>query len=125
MYAARQAFALVILVAAGCTTDEGRPPVARIVASPRAIPEHDGFQTDVVLSGTTSADPIDDPEGTRPLDFVWQITGDEARYQDGTPTSPTITVRLLGDRPATVRLTVTDEDAQSATATLQLQLTIP
>lgn len=126
MYSPRQGWPLLMgtLLVASCASEQGRPPVARITAEPRAIPEHDGFQTDVILDGTTSADPIDDPDGTRPLSYAWEITGDEVRFQQGTPASPTITVRFLGDRPATVRLTVTDEDGHHSTARLQMQLTL-
>jgi hypothetical protein len=107
-----------------CQQPAGHVPVARITATPRTIPEHDGFQTDVVLSGTTSADPVDDPDGGSPLSYQWEIIGDEARLQTGMYTSPELTVRFLGTRPATIVLTVTDADGQSATAHIQMQLTL-
>ena len=113
------------LVLAACAVEEGHPPVARIAASPRAIPEHDGFQTDVLLDGSASADPFDDPDGTIPLAFAWDVRGDEFRVEAGTPEQAMMTVRLLGDRPATIRLTVTDRDGRTGIAEEQLQLTIP
>ncbi len=121
----RLTFALALAVAPiGCEQPAGHAPVARITAMPRAIPEHDAFQTDVALSGATSADPIDDPDGGLPLSYRWEIIGDEVHLEAGTFASRDLTIRLLGDRPATVRLTVTDSDGQSATASLQLQLTL-
>lgn len=137
MYGARQGLTplmllLMLLLAAmlatqllSCAVPDGRPPVARISALPKAIPEHDDFQTDVILDATTSTDPIDDPDGARPLRYEWQFSNDEVRVQSGSMTSDTITVRFLGNRPPTVRLTATDEDGLSSTATMQLQLTIP
>lgn len=126
MYWPRQESLLLIVISvAGCSLPEGHPPVARVTATPFAIPEHDGFQTDVVLDATASADPIDDPDDLRPLSYQWRLTGDEARVQAGSLTSATVTVRFLGDRPPTVTLTVTDEDGQSSSASENLQLTIP
>jgi hypothetical protein len=110
---------------AACADDSSHAPVARITATPRAIPLHDSFQTDVVLDGSASADPIDDPDGTMPLAYQWEITGDEVRVMTGTMTSPKLTVRLLGDHPATVRLTITDSTGDSSTARLQTQVTVP
>lgn len=110
---------------AGCADIEGRPPVARIDATPRAIPEHDDFQTAVVLDASRSADPIDDPDGGLPLRYAWELTNDEFRLEPGSDLeSPTVRLRFRGERPATVRLTVTDTDGQSATARLQMQLTV-
>ena len=115
--------ALTCLAACGNTND-GDPPVARIGATPRAIPEGDTFQTPVTLDASASADPIDDPSGARPLSFRWTIIGDEYRLQDGALTDAKVTLTLVGDRPATVQLTVTDEDGNSSTAQEQLQLTV-
>lgn len=108
--------------AAACGAPEGHPPVARITADPPSIPEHDGFQTQVVLDGTASADPLDPPG---PLEYHWEITNDEARFEPGsTAADPAPTVTFLGDRPATIRLTVTDQDGQSATSRYQMTLTL-
>jgi hypothetical protein len=107
-----------------CEPSTGYPPVARIDVAPRAIPENDGFQSEVVLDAQASADPIDDPEGTRGLSYRWQIIGDEFRLISGSLSGPTLTISLLGETPATVLLTVTDEDDNSNTAREQLQLTV-
>lgn len=98
--------------------------MARIAAAPRAIPEHDSFQTDVTLDGSASADPIDDPEAMRPLAYQWEISGDDVRVEAGSSMAPKLTIRLFGAHPATVKLTVTDEDGQSSTTRYQLQLTV-
>lgn len=110
---------------AACADDRtGHAPVARIDTTPNAIPEHDDFQTDVVLDGTGSADPIDDPDGGLPLTYTWDISGDEVHVEQGALTAPTLTVRFQGLRPATIRLTVTDTTGQSGSARVQLQLTL-
>jgi hypothetical protein len=116
--------ALVLGPAASCATDGGYPPVARITFAPGNIPENDGFQTPVVLDGSTSADPVDDPENQRPLRYAWEIIGDEYRVTEGSLSSSMLTVTLLGERPATIALTVTDEDGNAVTARKQLQLTV-
>jgi hypothetical protein len=113
-----------LVVVACADHGQGRPPVARIAAAPRAIPEGDDFRTDVVIDGRGSTDPVDDPEGTAPLSFRWRIEGDEARFVDGHESSATATIRLAGRRPARLHLTVTDEDGDDATDVHALQLTI-
>jgi hypothetical protein len=108
----------------GCTLDEGRPPLARIDITPPSILENDGFQTAVTLDGTASADPLDDPEGDDQLDFFWEILDDEYRFEGSRASSPAPVVRLRGDRPATIVLTVTDQDGLEATAVAHVQLTV-
>jgi hypothetical protein len=115
----------IAALAGGCTLADARPPIARIDVAPAAIPENDGFQTEVVLDASRSADPIDDPEGDESLEIRWEIIGDEARYASGDgATDPTPTLTFRGDQPATIRLTVTDADGLEATATEHLQLTV-
>jgi hypothetical protein len=109
----------------GCGAPPGYPPVARIAASPPSILVNDAFMTVVTLDGRTSADPIDDPDGTRPLAYRWTIGGDEYRVDEGSLTTPVLKLRFIGETPATITLTVTDEDGSSSTARRQLQLTIP
>ncbi len=117
--------ALAAVALGGCVVEDGRPPLARIELVPEAIPENDGFQTAVTLDGTTSADPIDDPDGAAPLDHHWEIIGDEAEFEPGDDADDAAPqVRFRGDRPATIRLTVTDRSGLDATATVQLQLTV-
>ena len=109
---------------AGCAIEPGHPPVARIEADPGTIPEHDGFETVVILDGTESADPVDDPDGTAGLGYAWTITGDEFRFESGDASSPAPQVRFRGETPATIELTVTDAEGDENTASVQLQLTV-
>jgi hypothetical protein len=107
-----------------CDISDDRPPVARIGLSPKLIPERDSFNTDVVLDGSSSDDPIDDAEGLLPLRYDWEVSGDEHRVQAGSLTDAMVTLRFEGFRPAPIALTVTDVDGQTNTASTQLQLTI-
>jgi hypothetical protein len=127
MYRSLQAalFAALLAPVGACTGNDGYPPVARIEVMPGAVLENDGFSTAVLLDGRTSADPIDDPDGERPLRYEWEIVGDEYRIDDGSLGSAMLTVRFLGETPATIFLTVTDEDGNASTARQQLQLTLP
>jgi hypothetical protein len=123
---AAPAIALACLLAAGClAADEGRPPIARIDLDPGAIPEDDAFRTPVTLDGRGSADPIDDPEGAQRLLFHWELLGDEGRFEEGSrPSDPAPVVRFRGNRPPTIRLTVTDPDGLTGTTSAQLRLTV-
>jgi len=116
--------ALAVLAVSGCALEDGRPPLARISIDPPAIVENDGMQTPVILDGTESADPLDDPEGDAPLSYRWQILDDEFEFVDSRETSPRATIRLRGDRPATVLLTVSDRDGLEAVAVEHVQLTV-
>jgi hypothetical protein len=126
--AVRLAWGIAVGTAAGgaaCTSADGRPPLARITLEPEAILANDEFQTPVTLDGTRSADSVDDPEGTGPLTYAWTIEGDEYRLEAGSSeTASTLVVRFRGDRPATVRLTVGDQDGLDAFAVARVRLTI-
>ena len=117
---------VALAVAAGlaaCAGADGRPPVARIELDPDQIGENDGFQTAVTLDGAASADPVDHPDGAM-LEYAWQILDDEFRLEPGSRTyHEAPVVRLRGDRPATIILTVTDEDGLTSTTTAHLRLT--
>ena len=71
-----------------------------------------------------SADQLDDPDGSRPLDYQWTIVGDEFRFADGSDTSQAPVVEFRGDRSATIELTVTDEDGMTSTVSFQMTLTV-
>ena len=114
----------VVLFLGACDQPVGHPPIARIDLVPSAIPAFDNFQTVVELDGQASADPVDDPDGSAPLTYSWQILDSENRFEMGRATSPAPKVRFLGDRPPTIVLTVTDLDGQEATATKNLALTV-
>jgi hypothetical protein len=109
---------------AACDAPIGHPPIARIELAPGAIPAHDEFQTAVTLDGEKSADPIDDPAGKRPLTYQWDIADAEHRFDSGGGDSKTPVVRFRGERPATIVLTVTDEDGNSSSTTKHLDLTV-
>ena len=116
---------VAITTLGGCAVEDGRPPQARIDISPGAIPEDDNFETAVTLDGSASADPIDDPDGSEALDFAWEIIGVEVELEPGSKlTSEAPVIRLRGDRPATVTLTVTDPDGLSSTTSAAIQLTV-
>jgi len=113
------------LMLISCTADTGHTPIARIDITPMAIPAHDDFQTPVVLDGTRSADPIDDPAGTEHIDYLWTIVGDDVQFASGShddSSKPTVSFR--GERPATITLTVTDPDGQTSSVTSYMQLTV-
>lgn len=112
------------LLAPGCELEDGHPPVARISVSPDMIIENDGFQTLVTLDGSASSDPVDDPDRQQPLRFQWNVSNDEFQLEQGDETSAMVTARFRGDRPATIRLTVTDPDGLSATSSVQLRLVV-
>ena len=115
----------MVLGLAACTAPPGHPPIARITLDPGAIPAFDNFQTPVTLDGSASADPIDDPDGSAPLTYAWQVLDTEGRFDTGSEaTSSAPVVRFLGDRPPTIVLTVTDVDGQASSATAHLQLTV-
>jgi hypothetical protein len=95
--------------AAGCSEAEGRPPVARIHVTPIYIRQNDAFQTAVEVDGSGSADEVDDPAGTRPLTFQWNLPAD-AMLVEGGVTAPRLVIHLRGDRPVEIDLAVTDSD---------------
>jgi len=116
---------IAALAVAACGLDEGRPPVARIQIDPAAIPEHDNFATSVTLDGTASDDPIDDPDGLGALDLSWEIVGDEYHLEPGSQLDEEmVMLRFRGDTPATIRLTVTDQDGLSNVAERQVTLSV-
>ena len=85
---------------------------------PAAIPEGDGFATDVILDGTASAT-IDDPAE---LAFAWQLLDDDAQADD--LHQPTVTARFAGVRPPRIVLTVTAPAGASGHVTRELELTV-
>lgn len=115
----------LLLLASGCDTPIGHPPIARIDLSPAEIAAHDEFQTLVTLDGAKSADPIDDPNATQKLTYQWTITDAEVRFESGSrDTQKSPMVRFRGERPATITLTVTDEDGNESSTTKYLELTV-
>src|SRR5512146_2580292 len=90
----------------GCETEVGRAPVARFEASPKYVPIHDGYTTVVALDGSKSKDEIDDPTGTQSLGFRWKFDDPGLQIVAGSLDTAQVQVKLQGDRPTTVTLTV-------------------
>jgi hypothetical protein len=118
----RRAALLACAMYAGCTTSDGRPPVARIAVTPTAIPEGDGFATTVILDGTASASI--DPSDTRPLTFRWELDDDTAHADASALDQPMLTATFAGARPPRIVLTVTDAADLSDAVTHELELTV-
>jgi hypothetical protein len=116
--------AVGLVVGTGCTTPDGRPPIARISLVPDAILENDNFQTTVTLDASRSGDSVDDPGGTQPLSYAWTIIGDDYRLETGNEGSAAAVLRFRGARPPTIELVVTDVDGLDALAVARLRLTV-
>jgi hypothetical protein len=71
----------------------------------------------VALDGTASKDEIDDPAGTLPLGFHWHIDDPALQVVGGSLDAAQVQVKLQGDRPTTVTLTVTDTTGRSGERT--------
>ncbi len=91
-----------------CQTEVGRAPVARFSITPKYVPVHDGYTTVVALDGTASKDEIDDPAGTLPLGFHWDIDDPALQVVSGSLDQAQLQIKVQGDRPTTVTLIVTD-----------------
>jgi hypothetical protein len=122
MLAAMRTGAAILLVAlAACTGEPSHPPVARIKLDPLYIPEHDAFVSLVTLSGKTSADPFDDPAGEKKLTYHWDLPA-STRVASGSLDGPDLTIRLPGDRPAEITLTVTDATGDQGSSSVEVGL---
>jgi hypothetical protein len=109
------------LAAGGCAAG-GRPPTARLSIAPAYVPLGDHYATEVQLDGSASRDEVDDPAGAFPLTFRWTVD------DPGTgPIAPAkvVTVRVAGDHPTTVALTVVDRDGDQGTVSAQIGVTLP
>jgi hypothetical protein len=116
---------------AGCSTDFGYAPVARIALNPRFVAQGDGFHTDVMIDGRMSADPLVRPDaGASDLTFAWSFAGDTVQIVQGQANgnltnAGQLVVHVAGQRTVSVTLTVTNPSGESATATTILGLTVP
>ena len=91
---------------------------------PTYIPQNDAFQTAIALDGSGSADEVDDPKATHPLNYSWSVGGD-FKIQDGDLGAAKVTILLKGDRPVPVTLSVTDgDDHLTAKSTVMIGLTL-
>ncbi len=120
----REISLIALALACGCG-GAGHPPTARATVAPAYLPIGDDYQTDVVLDGSTSDDSVDDPTGTRPLEFAWAIDDPAPRVTAGSLDAAKVTVRLAGSGPTTVVLTVTDGDGDQGRATVRVGVTVP
>ncbi len=121
---------LVLFLLAGlptsCGHPPGHPPVARFVLDPEYIPA--GVATTVSLDGRRSCDELDHPEACAQGDgdpssscpggirFQWSF-GAPVSFEQGTESSPRLTVTVATEAPVRVTLTVTDCDGRSASTT--------
>lgn len=127
----------LLLLPAGCTPDDNRPPVARLSVSPRYVTA--GQETVLTLDGRRSCDEIDYPEscdktaeGSGPLStcpgglaYTWAMDVPFTPEGGASLTAPKLDVRVTLDRPATVTLTVTDCDGRAVTTSTQVGIILP
>ncbi len=113
---------LLALTIAGCDSEDDdsggddNAPTASFTASPTSVPAGDNHQTVVTLDASASSDPDGDP-----LNFSW--VAPSGTYVEGTSSSSEIAkVTFPGIAPYEVRLTVTDPDGNSDTATFTVGL---
>jgi len=112
---------LLAFTIAGCDSEDDDPggdgdPTASFTASPTSVPAGDNNQTVVTLDGSNSSDPDGDV-----LSFAW--VAPSGTYVEGTSSSSEIAkVTFPGAAPYEVRLTVTDPDGNSDTATFTVGL---
>jgi hypothetical protein len=108
----------------GCGSQTGHPPIARITVAPESVPLGDGYTTDVVLDGSTSSDPVDDPNGLQPLLYEWVVDDDHAPISPD-PQAAKVTVRIAGDHPVRVTLTIADGSDDKTSALAIIGVTVP
>ena len=102
------------LALGGCHQEAGRAPVARFDITPAYVPIHDGYASVVTLDGTRSKDEIDDPAGAQPLGFHWDLDDPAPQVVQGSLEAAQVQVKLQGDRPTAVTLTVRDQSGRTA-----------
>jgi hypothetical protein len=112
------------LALGGCQQETGRAPVARFDVTPAYVPLHDGYTTVVTLDGSRSQDEIDDPRGALPLGFHWELDDPAPQVVQGSLDAAQVQVKLQGDRPTTVTLTVSDSTGRTAVRTGYVGVTV-
>ncbi|MSP60243.1 MAG: hypothetical protein EXR72_07860 [Myxococcales bacterium] len=113
-----------VSLALGACGGDGRSPTARIALAPLYVPLGDGYRTEVRLDGRASRNDLEDPEGTRPLRFLWELDDVRPQIVDGALDAALVTVRVAAPRPTTVRLTVTDPSGAIGRATARIGVTV-
>ena len=99
--------------------------MARIDIAPAYIPIHDGYTTVVTLDGSRSKDEIDDPTGALPLGYHWDLDDRALQVVEGSLDAAQVSVKLQGDRPTTVTLTVSDATGRHGFRTGYVGVTVP
>ncbi len=106
------------------------PPTAVIDAMPLEVCAGDGFATPIALSGARSAARLslvpappgpDDP----PLTFAWRLEGDAHQLVGGALDEDAIVVRMAGERPLHVTLTVTTFEGGVAETLRTIGVNVP
>lgn len=120
----------MIALAIGCGGPPPVPPTAVIDASPSEVCAGDAFATPIVLSGARSSARLslvpappgpDDP----PLTFEWRLEGDEHAVIAGARDEDELTVRMAGERPLHVTLTVTTFEGGIAETLRTIGVNVP
>ena len=129
MTRARGATAAIAIAIGACASPPPPAPSAVIEASPSSVCAGDGFATAITLDASKSAPRLtlvyatpDPTEG--PLAYAWSFSGAEVRVDDGAPTDAKLVVRVAGDRPAYVRLRVTNAEGGATETLLTLPITL-
>jgi hypothetical protein len=116
--------ALGALGLVACSSETGHLPIARISVDPAYVPLGDGYATDVVLDGSGSSDPVDDPNGAQPLLYQWVVDDDHATILPDARAAR-VTVRIAGDHPVRVTLTIADGSDDKTSASAIIGVTVP
>jgi hypothetical protein len=92
--------------------------------TPAVVPLHDNYATAVLADGSGSNDALDFPDGGEQLLYFWDC--DDPRFvMPNDVFSPSTTIRVTGERPATVTLIVQDGDGLRSTAMAVIGLSVP
>ena len=97
---------------------------------PGTVCVHDGYRTPIAIDGRRSSQRLTllgtSPDaGEPPLVFAWTFAGAGVVLDEGSPDADHLAVRVDGERPLEVRLTVRNGAGGSATTTRTLSITLP
>ncbi len=100
-----------------CVGPPPAPPTAVVDLTPSSVCAGDAFATAIAISGARSASRLSlVPTAPEPgeLTYAWQLDGAEHWIESGALNAPDLVVRMAGDRPLHVSLTVTTADGGEA-----------